>query len=135
MTREQKLTFELIMIISLGILFYASTVSGSQPSTVARNSFEQLKAAEASGADITGLVAQYNSLLERSANDSAFNSLQSQTVAAQQAALASRAATNTLAIVLIPTIPFFLALLTAGILGVARKVKRAKELDLEIKET
>lgn len=135
MTREQRLTFELIMIISLGILFYASTVSGSQPSTVARNSFEGLRATEASGADITGLVAQYNSFLEGSANDSAFSSLQSQTVAAQQAALASRAASNTLTIVLIPTIPLFLALLTAGILGIARKVERAKRLDMEVKET
>ena len=134
MTREQRLTFELIMIISLGILFYASTVSGSQPTTVARNSFESLTAAEASGANIAGLVAQYNSLLERSANDSAFSSLQSQTVAAQQAALASRAATNTLTMILIPTIPLFLALLTAGILGIARMVERERRLDMEVKE-
>lgn len=135
MTREQRLTFELIIIISLGILFYTSTVSGSQPSTVARNSFEGLRGAEASGADITGLVAQYNSLLERSANDSGFSYLDSQIVAAQQAALASRAATNTLTMILIPTIPLFLALLTEGILRIARMVKRERKLDMEVKET
>lgn len=134
MTREQRLTFELIIIIALGILFYASPVSGSRPSTVARNSFEGLRAAEASGADITGLVAQYNSLLERSANDSPFSSLQNQIMAAQQAALASRATTNTLSILLIPIIPFFLALLTAVILGIARKVERERRLDMEVKK-
>ena len=133
MTHLSRHAFLVLLTVVIGILLLGSTVSGTAPSAVAQNTFETLRSAEASGANIDSLVSQYNSLLQQSAQDSSFVSVQSQAAAVQQAALASKTFNGIFTIVLIPVIPLFLAVLTVAIFRLLAKVARKKILDMEIR--
>jgi len=114
------------------VFVLATTVSGS-PSSAALGAFEALRNAEASGANIGEFVSQYNSLLQQSANDSSFNSLQSQILEAQQTATSAATFNTTLTIILVPIIPFFLALFSVVIVRLVSRVERKRKLDMEVK--
>jgi len=135
MTHLSRRAFLVVLTLSIAIFLLGSTVSGSAPSSVAQNTFEAMRGAEASGANIDSLVSQYNSLLQQSAPapDSSFVSVQSQAAAVQQAALTSKTFDGIFTIVLIPVIPLFLAVLTVAIFRLLAKVARKKILDMEIR--
>ena len=125
-------TAGVLILLAMSVFVLATTVSGS-PSSAALGAFEALRNAEASGANIGLLVSQYNSLLQQSANDSSFNSLQSQILEAQQSASSTATFNTTLTIILVPIIPFFLALLSVIIVRVVSRVERKRKLDMEVK--
>ena len=133
MTHLSRRAFLVVLTLSMAIFLLGSTVSGSAPSSVAQNTFEAMRSAEASGANIDSLVSQYNSLLQHSTSDSSFVSVQGQATALQQAALASKTFNGIFTIVLIPVIPLFLAVLTVAIFRLLAKVARKKILDMEIR--
>ena len=133
MTHLSRRAFLVMLTLSIAIFLLGSTGSGSDPSAIAQNTFEAMRSAEASGANIDSLVSQYNSLLQQSAPDSSFVSVQSQAAAVQQAALASKTFNGIFTIVLIPVIPLFLAVLTVAIFRLLAKVARKKILDMEIR--
>ena len=133
MTHISRRAFLVMLTLSIAIFLLGSTGSGSAPSAIAQNAFEAMRSAEASGANIDSLVSQYNSLLQQSAPDSSFVSVQSQAAAVQQAALTSKTFDGIFTIVLIPVIPLFLAVLTVAIFRLLAKVARKKILDMEIR--
>ena len=126
-------TAGVLIILAMTVFVLATTVSGSSPSSAALGAFDALRNAEASGANIGALVSQYNSLLQQSANDSSFNSLQSQILEAQQSASSTATFNTTLTIILVPIIPFFLALFSVMIVRLVSRVERKRKLDMEVK--
>jgi methionyl-tRNA synthetase len=133
MNDPRRHAIEALLLISVTILLlWPTIVHGDSPSTTALNTFETLRNAEASGANIASLVSQYNSLLQQSAPNSSFISLQNQATAAQKAATAAAALSSTMIIVLVPIIPFFLALLAVGITRLSARLAKERKLDMEV---
>src|SRR6266487_6298280 len=133
MRNRKGWTAGVLIILSIAFFVSVTTVLGGSPSSAALSAFEALRIAEASGANIDLLVSQYNSLLQQSANDSSFNSLQSQILEAQQSASSTATFNTTLTIILVPIIPFFLALLSVVMVRLVSRVERKRKLDMEVK--
>ena len=122
-----------ILVVSLA---WPPTIAGQgSPGPEALATFQALQAAESSGADITSLVSQYNSLIERSAPvNSSFASVAHFARSAQQNSLALRSFDQTLTLVLVPVMALVLALATEGLLQLRRRIERERMLEMEIRQ-
>ncbi len=135
MLHQPSRLFIIVATILLASTFWLSTTLGlNSPSPTALGTFEALRAAENSGADITSLVAQYNILIQQSAPNSSFITLGQSAANAQEDAIAIRSYNQTLTLVLVPVSALILALTTEGLLQLKRRITREKMLDMEIKQ-
>ena len=132
MSQRVRWFIEVLLLASVAILLITTAFGGSLPSTTALGTFETLRGAETSGANIGNLVSQYNTLLSQSANDSSFSSLRNQALALQQTATSARILSNTITMILVPVVPFFLATLALGIVRLSAAVGRRRKMDMEI---
>jgi len=117
------------------ILWVSPTAGQSPPTTTALSTFVALRAAESAGANITDLVNQYNTLIQQTAPNSSFVSLEQLANNAQQDALAVKSASQTLTLVLIPILALTLSLVTEGLLQLRRKIEQNRLLEMEIENT
>jgi predicted PurR-regulated permease PerM len=133
--RARRLITAAATILLASILWLAPIAGQSPPATTALNTFEALRAAENAGANITGLVNQYNTLIQQNAPNSSFASLAQLASNAQQDALALRSSSQTLTLVLIPILALTLSLVTEGLLQLRRKIGQNRLLEMEIENT
>lgn len=122
---------EVLLLGSVAALLLA-TAGSVAPSTAALGTYETLRSAESAGANIGYLVSQYNSLLSQSANDSSFSSLRDQASALQQTATSARDFSNTITIVIVLVVPFFLATLALGIVRLSTALARHRKMNMEL---
>jgi hypothetical protein len=132
--RFSKLFIVVATILLTSIFWLGPTFGQNSPSATALSTFEALRAAESSGADITGLVAQYNVLIQQSSPNSSFIALGQAAANAQQDAMALRSNNQILTLVLVPVTALIMALVAEGLLQLRRRVAREKLLDMEIKQ-
>lgn len=128
----------LFVLLTLSVLASSSTWTSqltgeNEPSSAALATFEAIHSAEESGANIGAMVSQYNSLLQGSASDDAFNAIKSEAIEAQQSALVARSFDNQLTIVLAPVIAFIISFVTTGSLRFRKKLAMERVLDREIR--
>ena len=125
----------IIVAIILTCTFWLGPALGqNSPSPTALSTFEALRAAEISGADISSLVAQYNILIQQSSPNSSFITLGQAAANAQQDAMALESNNQTLTLILVPVTALIMALVTEGLLQLKRRIAHEKMLDMEIKQ-
>ncbi len=132
--RPSRLFVIVVTIILASTFWLAPTLGQNSPSTTALGTFEAIRAAETSGANITSLVAQYNALLEQSSPNSSFITLGQLAAEAQQDAIALKSYNQTVTVFLVPSTAFIMALVTEGLLQLRRRIIREKMLDMEVKQ-
>jgi len=134
MSFKATLLASLILSVLLGCSACMTQLAGDNTlSSTAISTFEVIHSAEESGADIGGLVSQYNSLLQDSAPDTAFGVIMNQAVEAQKSVLAARSLDNLLTQLLIPVIAFILSFITTGSLRLRKRLAKERMLDSEIR--
>src|SRR6267143_4954234 len=121
-----------VAILLASILWVSPTAGQGPPTTTALSTFVALRAAESAGANITDLVNQYNTLIQQTAPNSSFVSLEQLANNAQQDALAAKSTSQTLTLVLTPILALALSLVTEGLLQLRRKIERERLLEMEI---
>jgi hypothetical protein len=114
------------VILSFGLMAHAG------PGPTALQAFEAIVGAEASGADVSNLVAQYNSLLQQGAPDSSYSTLKQLAGNAQASAASSMSFNNSLTLILVPLIALAPTFVLAQVLEFRKKLSKQELLDMEI---
>ena len=122
----------MVTLASTLALAMPGVVGSASPSSSALTAFEAIRAAQAAGADVNSLVAQYNSLLQSNAPDSSFDMLRNQALGLQQTASSQTATSNAYVAESIPLIALALALITELVFQIRSKVARERRLSREV---
>ncbi len=125
------LTFVGVLLL-LFSLETAPLAGENPPSPAARGAFEAVRAAEAAGADVGPLVAQYNFLLQAQGNDSSFLLLQNEAFDAERAASNTQNLRDIISIILVPLIALVLSLALHATRDLFAMLERKKLLDSRI---
>jgi len=136
MSAKSTLVASLILSVLLTCSVWTTQLAGEKaPSSTALAAFEAIHSAEESGADVGALVSQYNSLLQNSAPDAAFDVITNQAIAAQKSALSAESLDNLLTRLLVPVIAFILSFITTCSLRFRKRLAKERILDSEIRTT
>ena len=136
MSFKATLLASLILSVLLACSACMTQLAGDNTlSSTAISTFEVIHSAEESGADIGGLVSQYNSLLQNSAPDAAFDVITNQAITAQKSALSAQSLDNLLTRLLVPVIAFILSFITTSSLRFRKRLAKERILDSEIRTT
>lgn len=128
-----RLTAMILGLLCLGAMILPyGLVAHAGPGPTALQAFEAIVGAEASGADVSNLVAQYNSLLQQGAPDSSYGILKQLAGNAQASAASSTSFNNSLTLVLVPLIALALTFVLTQVLEFRKKLSNQKLLDMEI---
>ncbi len=136
MSAKSTLVASLILSVLLTCSVWTTQLAGEKaPSSTALAAFEAIHSAEESGTDVGALVSQYNSLLQNSAPDAAFDVITNQAIAAQKSALSAQSLDNLLTRLLVPVIAFILSFITTCSLRFRKRLAKERILDSEIRTT
>lgn len=120
------------LLLLTAVILHFGLIAHAGPGPIALQAFEAIVGAEASGADVSNLVAQYNSLLQKGAPDSSYSPLNQMAGNAQASAASSVSFNNSLTLVLVPLIALALTVVLTLILEFRKRLSDQKLLDMEI---